>query len=99
MLAWIDAYKLSTEDVTPHIELPIYFKDHFLYFCRHLRCRYFCFKTNPLAFGAGGYFLSIVNKNLHILQYTIFTLPFFFRVRANFVVENSPDASSVKAPL
>ena len=31
MLAWIDAYRLSTRDVTLHIELPIYFKDHFFY--------------------------------------------------------------------
>ena len=31
MLAWIDAFRLSTGDVTLHIELPIYFKDHFFY--------------------------------------------------------------------
>ena len=47
MLAWIDAYKLSTKDVTLHIDYQYISKIIFLYFCRHQGCRIFVSKLIP----------------------------------------------------
>ena len=50
MLAWIDAYRLSTRDVTRHIELPIYFKDHFFYIFVGIKDAVFLFQNQSPRF-------------------------------------------------